>query len=126
MALLDEISIGSITGAISNNPFTSVGVATAGGAVLGATATGLIVSAKAKKKTRRKKKSTKRKTTSKKRKTKKARKSFRKTRKRKATSSKRIRMTKTGQPYIILANGRARFIKKSSARRSRKLKGGRY
>ncbi len=46
--------------------------------------------------------------------------------KRKDRSTRRIRMTKNGQPYIILANGRARFIKKSSARRSRKLKGGRY
>ncbi len=41
-------------------------------------------------------------------------------------STRRIRMTKHGQPYIILANGRARFIKKSSAKRSRKQKGGRY
>lgn len=41
-------------------------------------------------------------------------------------SSKRIRMTKNGQPYIILKSGKARFIKKSSARSSRKRKGGRY
>ena len=41
-------------------------------------------------------------------------------------STKRIRMTKNGQPYVILKSGKARFIKKSSARRSRKLKGGRY
>lgn len=41
-------------------------------------------------------------------------------------STKRIRMTKHGQPYVILASGKARFIKKSSAKRSRKLKGGRY
>jgi len=41
-------------------------------------------------------------------------------------SSKRIRMTKKGQPYIILKSGKARFIKKSSARNSRKRKGGRY
>ena len=41
-------------------------------------------------------------------------------------STKRIRMTKNGQPYIILKSGKARFIKKSSAKRSRKLKGGRY
>ena len=41
-------------------------------------------------------------------------------------STRRIRMTKHGQPYVILASGKARFIKKSSARRSRKLKGGRY
>jgi len=47
-------------------------------------------------------------------------------RKGKDTSRKRIRMTKNGQPYIILKSGKARFIKKSSARNSRKRKGGRY
>lgn len=41
-------------------------------------------------------------------------------------STKRIRYTKNGQPYVILRNGRARFIKASSARRSHKKKGGRY
>ena len=46
--------------------------------------------------------------------------------KRKDTSTRRIRMTKHGQPYVILKSGKARFIKKSSAKRSRKLKGGRY
>jgi hypothetical protein len=46
--------------------------------------------------------------------------------KRKDTSRRRIRMTKTGQPYVILASGKARFISKKSARLSRKRKGGRY
>ena len=46
--------------------------------------------------------------------------------KRKDTSHRRIRFTKNNQPYIIMGNGRARFIKKSSVKRSRKLKGGRY
>lgn len=46
--------------------------------------------------------------------------------KRKDKSHKRIRYTKNNQPYIIQANGRARFIKKSSVRRARKLKGGLY
>jgi len=46
--------------------------------------------------------------------------------KRKDRSTKRIRMTKNGQPYVILKSGKARFIKKSSARNSRKRKGGRY
>ena len=41
-------------------------------------------------------------------------------------STRRIRHTKHGQPYIILRSGKARFIKKSSAKRSRKMKGGRY
>lgn len=46
--------------------------------------------------------------------------------KRKDTSHKRIRYTKHGQPYVILSNGRARFIKQSSATRSHRQKGGRY
>lgn len=46
--------------------------------------------------------------------------------KRKDRSHKRIRFTKRGQPYIIMGNGRAKFIKMSSAKKSRKLKGGRY
>jgi Flp pilus assembly protein TadB len=46
--------------------------------------------------------------------------------KRKDTSHKRIRMTKNGQPYVIMASGKARFIKRSSAHNSRKRKGGRY
>lgn len=46
--------------------------------------------------------------------------------KKKDTSHKRIRQTKNGQPYVILANGRAKFITKSSAKLSRKRKGGRY
>jgi gas vesicle protein len=41
-------------------------------------------------------------------------------------SHKRIRMTKHGQPYVILASGKARFISKKSARNSRRRKGGRY
>ena len=44
----------------------------------------------------------------------------------KDTSSRRIRYTKKGQPYIIMASGKARFIKKSGAKRSHKRKGGRY
>lgn len=44
----------------------------------------------------------------------------------KRTSHKRIHYTKTGQPYIILRSGKARFIKRKSARTSRKRRGGRY
>ena len=44
----------------------------------------------------------------------------------KDTSTRRIRYTKKGQPYIIKSDGKARFIKKSSARLSHKRKGGRY
>lgn len=42
------------------------------------------------------------------------------------TSRRRIRYTSNNQPYVILANGRARFIKRSSVRNSRKRQGGRY
>lgn len=46
--------------------------------------------------------------------------------KRRDTSHRRIRFTKRGQPYIILRNGKARFIKMKNVKRSRKMKGGRY
>lgn len=46
--------------------------------------------------------------------------------KKRDTSKRRIRMTSTGQPYVILASGKARFISKKSARLSRKRTGGRY
>lgn len=46
--------------------------------------------------------------------------------KRKDTSHRRIRQTKNGQPYIILASGKAKFISKRSAKLSRKRKGGKY
>ena len=44
----------------------------------------------------------------------------------KDTSTRRIRFTKNNQPYLILKSGKARFIKKSSVARMRKLKGGKY
>lgn len=46
--------------------------------------------------------------------------------KRKDRSTKRIRYTKNGQPYVITRSGKAKFIKRSSAKRSHKQKGGRY
>lgn len=46
--------------------------------------------------------------------------------KRRDTSRKRIRYTKNGQPYIIKADGRARFISMKSAKSSHKRKGGKY
>ena len=45
---------------------------------------------------------------------------------RKDRSTKRIRYTKNGQPYVLKKNGQAKFIKKSSAKRSHRQKGGRY
>lgn len=102
-----------------------------GGAVAGSLITGAVISA-----SRSRKKSTRK--TSVRRRTKARRKGTRKVKpkrtrrtprtagKRKDRSTKRIRMTKNGQPYIILKSGKARFIKKTSARTSRKRKGGRY
>jgi len=46
--------------------------------------------------------------------------------KRRDTSKRRIRYTKNNQPYVILSNGRARFISKRSVSSSRKRRGGRY
>lgn len=46
------------------------------------------------------------------------------TRKTSRKGSKKIRLTKNGQPFIILPDGRARFISKKSARIRRKRKGG--
>lgn len=40
------------------------------------------------------------------------------------TKSKKIKFTKKGQPYVILASGKARFIKKSRAKDMRKRSGG--
>lgn len=143
MGVLDNIKdgISSIEAVISQNPLASVGVATATGAIVGATATSIIKSKakKRKKKTKTTKKKSK-KSKSKGRKLKFGSPAYRKkylskSKKRrktarvkhnKRTSHKKIRLTKNGQPYVILANGRARFIKRSSASRSRKLKGGRY
>jgi len=46
--------------------------------------------------------------------------------KRKDTSHRRIRYTSKGQPYVIMGNGKARFIKKKGAKIAHKRKGGRY
>lgn len=120
---------GKITDFIRGNPLVSTASVGAGAGVVGA----LVGSAVSK---RRKKKSTSRKTGSrtKSRKTRKTRAKSKKKKtkyartagKRKDTSTRRIRQTKNGQPYIILKSGKARFISKRSARLSRKRKGGRY
>lgn len=125
-----ERILSPITQFVRSNPLSS-GVIL--GIPAGATAAAAIGSIK-KKVTKKSKKKTKKTT---KRKTKKRTKKNGKRRKRKYKyartagkrrdrSTRRIRMTKNGQPYVILRSGKARFIKKSSARRSRKLKGGRY
>lgn len=119
------VGLDDVKGFIANNKTTliagSVGLLTGAGVVAGAVALGS------------RKKSKKRKPNKSKSKRKKSSKSSgrgdkrrRKNGKSRKTSLKRIHRTKTGQPYIILASGKARFIKKSSARASRKRKGGRY
>lgn len=105
--------------------FNSPLAAAAGGVAAGSLITGAVALGVASSKKRRSRSSTKRRKTSKK--TKKRKYKYARTAgKGKDRSTKRIRMTKTGQPYIILASGKARFIKKSSARNSRRRKGGRY
>lgn len=61
-----------------------------------------------------------------KKKTSRTRKTPRTAGKRKDTSRRRIRYTKNGQPYVIMASGKARFIKRKSAKSSHKKRGGRY
>jgi len=107
---------------LSGNP-----VATAlGGAVLGASVAGAVAAASNSRSKRRKKASSKKRKSVRKKSKRKSYKYARTAGKRKDKSTRRIRMTKNGQPYVILKSGKARFIKKTSARSSRKRKGGRY
>ena len=111
--------VGSATEFIRKNPVTS-GVTVAGGVLAGATIIQIAKKRKAKRKTAKRK--APRKTTQRRKK-----KSRTKVRGKKwygKTRSKQIKMTKKGQPYVILASGKARFIKKSRARDMRKRKGG--
>lgn len=118
-------SVGTASEFVRKNPVTSsVGVA---GGVLAAGTIIQIARKRRKKPSKRKKKVT--------RSRKKKRPTRRKVSKKrgrvhkhkgKHRGTKRIHMTKKGQPYIILASGKARFIKKSSASRMKKLKGGHY
>jgi len=134
------ISLKNVRQFIEDNPYESaaIGAVAAGGVALGGVVIGSAISKKTKKKTRKsssKKKSTKR---TKKKKLTARQRYVRKIKKRpgrqspytagarKDRSRKRIRYTKNGQPYVLMASGKARFIKKTSAKRSRKQKGGRY
>jgi len=92
------------------------------GAVIGSAITGAVIAGVASRKKKRRKTTSKK---SSKRRTRKY-KYARTAGKRKDTSRRRIRQTKNGQPYIILASGKARFISKRSAKLSRSRKGGRY
>lgn len=113
----------NVQNTIEDNPFASVGIAAGAGALVGAGTTALVLKPKKKSYSRKKSKSSKK---TKSRRRKKTYKYARTAGKRKDTSTRRIRMTKSGQPYIILKSGKARFISKRSARLSRKRKGGRY
>lgn len=119
---LDTLANG-IVSTIKSNPAKSALVA--GGVGLVGVGTAVAVSRRKRKKSSKRKRSRK---TSSSRRSRRARrrKTPRTAGKGKDRSTKRIRYTKNGQPYIILRNGRARFIKASSARRSHKRKGGRY
>jgi hypothetical protein len=129
MGLLDGLqsAIGETKTFIGNNPLATIGGAAAGGALVGATVTAIATRKKRSRKSSVKKRPKARKRTTTRSKPKRRKYKYARTAgKRKDTSTKRIRMTKNGQPYVILKSGKARFIKKSSARASRKRKGGRY
>ena len=116
--------VGSATEFIRKNPVTS-SVGVAGGILAGGTVVQIIRKKRAKARTAKKKvtRSRKKKLTTR-RKVSKKKQGAAHHHRGKHRGTKAIHVTKKGQPYIILANGRARFIKKSSAKRMRKLKGG--
>lgn len=115
MGLLNEL------GQRLGNDAVAAGVA---GAVVGA-GVGSAVTSFAKRK-KNKSSSRKRKTANRKRRSSRVRRTPRTAGKGRDRSTRRIRYTKKGQPYVIKSNGRAMFIKKSSAKKSHKMKGGRY
>lgn len=101
------------------------------GAVVGAATLGTALAIGAKVKTSRRKTSKKRKSRRKIKRTSRGKHKHRSSPRGKLTRhthrrTKGIHYTSKGQPYIIMASGKARFIKKSGAKRSKKLKGGRY
>jgi len=117
-----------IQDAVRNNPALAGAI---GGATIGALAVagvGAIRRRRKKTKTVSRRKTTRRKATSttKRRSTKKRSTSFQRRRSKafRNASSKKIFMTKKGQPYIKLASGKARFITKKSAGLRKKRKGG--
>lgn len=128
MALLDEIGVGSVGTAITESPLVAGAVGAVTGAVVGGVIVGAVSIAKKRKKKSKSKSSRKKNSRSKSRRRgrRRSRKTPRTAGKGKDRSTKRIRYTKKGQPYVITSSGKAKFIKKSSARQSRKRKGGRY
>lgn len=114
-----------VFGVIQNNSVATAAGVVGGAAVLGVGAAAVVGAVKRRKSKRRKARNVRKRSRSS-RARKRRRKTPRTAGKGKDKSSKRIRYTKNGQPYIILRSGKARFIKQSSAKRSHKLKGGRY
>lgn len=110
--------VGSAEQFVRKNPITS-SVAVAGGLLAG----GTVVQILRKKRKAVGKAKTKRKATTKTKK-RKSRKAPSKKKWYGKTRSNKIKMTKKGQPYVILASGKARFIKKSRAKSMKKRKGG--
>lgn len=119
MAITNGSGIYNAMGSLVQNPLTAGIIGAVGGASVGAVA-GYAVGAK--NRSSKKRNSAHRKT----RKRKSGRYTPRTAGKGRDRSTKRIRYTKKGQPYVILRSGKARFIKKNSAKRSHKMKGGRY
>lgn len=125
MSLLDNPLVQNVKSFVAANP---VGTALGVGAVVGtgALVTTAIVKAKRKKSTKRKTSRKKTSSSRSRRNKRSGRRTPRTAGKGKDRSTKRVRYTKKGQPYVIMKSGKARFIKKTSAKRSHKLKGGRY
>ena len=123
---LNALKENELVGIAKENPLAVTVGSIAAGGVLAAGIAGTVSAVRKRKKIKRatRRTTTRRKTV--KRKTKRTYKYARTAGKRKDTSTKRIRQTKNGQPYIIMASGKAKFISKKSARLSRKRKGGRY
>lgn len=129
LSAIDQ-GVGSASEFVRKNPVTSA-VGVSGGVLAGVTAIQVIrkkrkassKTTKKKSKARKKKPATRRNVSKKKKK----KSSYYKGRTSTRTNTKRNKVYYTKgrhQPYIILANGRAKFIKKSSASRMRKTKGG--
>lgn len=123
VVIKSKSGLGVVSEFVRTNPLVSGGVVALGGAAIVAGGVAA-VKKKAKRKTATRKKKKTRKKTSCKRKT--IRRTPRTAGKGKDRSTRRIRMTKNGQPYVIMRSGKARFISKRSAANSRRRKGGRY
>jgi len=116
---------GEIKDALSR-PIVGILASGVGGIALGS-AVGYAAAKRRSKKRRTRKAKTRKKRSYYKKNTRRTRRTPRTAGKRRDRSSKRIRYTKNGQPYIInKRTGKAKFIKRSSAKRSHKKQGGRY